>query len=57
MRAALAVGPVEVGADEGAFLGYLREHSFEAPPDSLTRSLAKSGVRRAMDLERALSRF
>ncbi|MGY3610885.1 MULTISPECIES: hypothetical protein [unclassified Bradyrhizobium] len=57
MRAALAAGSVEVGADEGAFLGYLREHSFVAPPDCLTRWLAKSGVRRAMDLEPALSRF
>lgn len=56
-RAALAAGPVEVGADEGAFLGYLRGHSFDAPPESLARSLAKSGVRRAMDLEPALSRF
>jgi hypothetical protein len=30
MRVALAAGSVEVAADEGAFLGYLREHSWLA---------------------------
>lgn len=30
MRVALAAGSAEVAADEGAFLGYLREHSWLA---------------------------
>jgi hypothetical protein len=57
MRAALATEPVETGPDEGAFLGYLRQHSFEAPSDSLVRAFAEAGVRRAMDLEPELSGF
>jgi hypothetical protein len=57
MIAAIAAGPVEVSADDAAFIGYLREHSFDAPPDRLRLSLAKSGVWRSMDREPELSRF
>jgi hypothetical protein len=57
MRAALASGPVEADAEEDAFLQYLREHSFDAPRGCMTRILAKSGIRRAMDLEPSLTHF
>jgi hypothetical protein len=57
MRATLAAGPVATGADEDAFLDYLGEHSFEAPRGCMKRILAKSGIRRAMDLEPALTHF
>ncbi|MGY4177772.1 hypothetical protein ACVIHH_003063 [Bradyrhizobium sp. USDA 4518] len=57
MRAALAGSPVEARADEHAFLNYLRKHAFEVQSGSLTRSFALAGIRRAMDLEPALSHF
>jgi hypothetical protein len=57
MRAALAAGPVETGADEDAFLQYLREHSFDASRGCMSRILAKSGIRRAMYLEPSLTHF
>lgn len=57
MRAALAVAPAEVRADENAFLGYLREHSFDAPEHCLSRTLARVGIQRAMDLEPYLTHF
>jgi hypothetical protein len=49
--------PAEVSPDESAFLDYLRDHSFDAPSGSLVRAFAQAGVRRAMDLEPALSSF
>lgn len=55
--AALGSGPIVAGADEDAFLEYLREHSFDAPRECMTRILAKSGIRRAMDLEPSLTHF
>jgi hypothetical protein len=57
MRAALAAAPAETSPDEGAFLDYLRQHSFEAPSGSLVRAFAQAGLRRAMDLEPELSGF
>jgi hypothetical protein len=57
LRAALAAASVEVGADEDAFVAYLREHSFDAPRGCLTRALAKAGIRRAMDMEPTLTHF
>lgn len=57
MRAALAAAPAEVGPDEAAFQSYLGEHSFNAPSGSLVRAFAYAGVRRAQNLEPALSRF
>ena len=57
MRSELASGPRVAGADDDAFLEYLREHSFEAPKNCMTRILAKSGIRRAMDLEPSLTHF
>jgi hypothetical protein len=50
MRSELATGPGVAGAADDAFLEYLREHSFEAPRGCMTRTLAKSGIRRAMDI-------
>jgi hypothetical protein len=57
MRCALGSGPVVADADEGAFLEYLRERSFDAPRGCMVRILAKSGIRRAMDLEPSLTQF
>jgi hypothetical protein len=57
MRAALAAAPAETSSDEGAFLSYLRQHSFEAPSGSLVRAFAQAGTRRAMDLESELCTF
>ncbi|WP_298253220.1 hypothetical protein [Bradyrhizobium sp.] len=57
LRVALVAAPTEVSPDESAFLGYLREHSFDAPGGSLVRAFAQAGVRRALDLEPALSSF
>jgi hypothetical protein len=57
MRSALGSNPVVAGADEDAFLEYLHDHSFKAPRGCMTRMLAKSGIRRAMDLEPALTHF
>ena len=56
MRAALIGGFVEAKADEDTFVAYLRQHSFYAPRDCLTRALAKAGIRRAMDIEPWLTR-
>jgi hypothetical protein len=57
MRVALVSGPIGAGVDEDAFLEYLREHSFDAPRGCITRILAKSGIRRAMDLDPTLTHF
>lgn len=57
MRSALAAGPVEAEPDENAFRSYLQVHSFDAPDGSLMGSFARAGIRKAMDLEPALSRF
>lgn len=57
MRATLTSAPLEISPDEGAFLEYLRQHSFEAPSSTLARAFALAGVRRAMDLEPELSGF
>jgi hypothetical protein len=57
MRAALAAAPAETSPYEGAFLDYLRQHSFEAPSGSLVRAFAQASLRRAMDLEPELSGF
>ena len=57
MRAALAAAPAETGPDEGAFLEYLRRHSFDAPSGSLVRAFAQAGLRRAMELAPELSGF
>jgi hypothetical protein len=57
MRAALAAAPAETASDEGAFLDYLRRHSFDAPSGTLLRAFAQAGLRRAMDLAPELSGF
>ena len=57
MRATLTAAPAETVPNEGVFLDYLRQHSFEAPSGSLVRAFAQVGVRRAMDLEPELSGF
>ncbi len=57
MRTALGFGPVVATADEDAFLEYLREHSFDGPRDCMMRTLAKAGIRRAMDIEPSLTHF
>jgi hypothetical protein len=57
MRAALTAAPAEAVPNEGVFLDYLRQHSFEAPSGSLVRAFAQAGVRRAMDFEPELSGF
>jgi hypothetical protein len=57
MRAELGLGPAEASADEDAFSGYLREHSFDAPKGGVTRILARCGIRRAMDLDAQLTHF
>ena len=56
MRAGLAAAP-ETAPDEGAFLDYLRRHSFDAPIGTLLRAFAQAGLRRAMDLAPELSGF
>ena len=55
MRAALAIRPRDLVPDDEAFQAYLADRDLRADPRTLRRTLARLGLRRAMDAEPQLT--